>query len=89
MGPFDLFNHLLNLFAVPAAMALMLAFAGRWGRYRRTASPCWIKQIAINFVAGAAVVIAALWWTGHDGTMTMYAAMVLVMGSVQWWFQKR
>ena len=40
--------------------------------------------MALHSVLGSAVLLAGLWWLGHDGKMLTYAALVLVAASVQW-----
>ncbi|MBT0569678.1 hypothetical protein KIK84_05030 [Curvibacter sp. CHRR-16] len=89
MGFFDLLNHIANLLLAPAALAILLALCGRIFMKKRAAAPVLLAQAAINFVAGLAVVLAALVWTQHDGKMLMYGALVLVVATVQWWFQHR
>lgn len=89
MGSLDLLNHIANLLLAPAVLALLLTFLGQFLFKKRSAAPVFVVQVAINFVAGCAVALGALALTQHDGKMLMYAALVLVMGTVQWWFQHR
>ena len=83
----DLLNHLLNFLAPALFLALLLPLAGRWC-VRAQRPPCpvppWWLQVALHSVLGSAVLLAGLWWLGHDGKMLTYAALVLVAASVQW-----
>ncbi len=85
MGPLDALGHLLNLF-MPAAMLAGLS-AGLvkvlWRRELKTLT--WWRLTAPAAAAGAAVTLAGLVWTGHDGRMTTYAAMVLACALALWW----
>jgi len=84
MGPLDLLLHLLN-FAAPALfLALLLPLLARLVLPKRPAAREKWAWVAMNFVAGLAVLGAGLWWFGHDGKMATYAALVAVMASGQW-----
>jgi zinc transporter ZupT len=84
MGPLDLALHLLS-FAAPAfAVALGLALGARLFRLDRSVGRRWWVSVALNFVAGVAVLGAGLWYFGRDGKMATYAALVLVVATVQW-----
>ena len=85
MSALDLLIHLLN-FAAPAFfVALLLALLFRLAMRTRSAATGLLAQLAVNFVAGLAVLAAGLWYFGHDGQMATYAALVVVCGTVQWW----
>lgn len=88
--------HLLNFAAPALALALTLPFLARlldrFSGVNRVISSGWIAQVAINFVAGLAVLAGGLWFFGRDGKMATYAALVLVLASMQWgmsWFKGR
>ena len=88
MSPWDALNHLLNLFAPAAAMALLLVLGGRLC-LRKCPSPyTLLLQVALQLLLGSAVLAAGLVWWGHDGKMLTYAALVLAGGSLQWWLQR-
>ena len=85
MSALDLLIHLLN-FAAPAFfVALLLALLFRLAMRKRSAATGLLAQLAVNFVAGLAVLAAGLWYFGRDGQMATYAALVAVCGTVQWW----
>jgi hypothetical protein len=74
--------HLLA-FVLPAwGVGLVTALLARWlfGGQRLA---WWVHGLAQR-VAGSAVLLAGLWFFGHDGKMATYAALVLVCATVQW-----
>ena len=84
MNLLDLLQHVLS-FAAPAfAVALLVALAGRWLLPRAAERPSWWASLAINFIAGLAVLGAGLWYFGRDGKMATYVALVLVVATAQW-----
>jgi hypothetical protein len=88
MTPLDALIHLLN-FAAPAltlalTLPLLARLLGRFSGINRAASLGWMAQAAINFIAGLAVLATGLWFFGRDGKMATYAALVLVLASMQW-----
>ena len=84
MNALDLSKHVLSFAAPALATALVLAVAGRWLLPGTGPRPTWWALFAINFVAGLAVLGAGIWYFGRDGKMASYAAMVVVMATVQW-----
>lgn len=84
MGPLDLSIHLLS-FAAPAfAVALLVTLAAPLVLPRRPPKPGWWGRFALNFLAGLVTLGAGLWTFGRDGKMATYAAVVLVVATVQW-----
>ena len=72
-------------FAAPAlAVALLVAFGGRWLLPAGAPRPAGWVLFAINFLAGLAALAVGLWYFGRDGKMASYAAMVLAVASAQW-----
>ena len=85
MSALDLLIHLLNFSAPAAFVALILALLMRLAlRKRSSARSLWV-QFALNTAAGIVVLAAGLLFSGRDGRMATYAALVVVCGSVQWW----
>jgi hypothetical protein len=84
MGPVDLSLHLLGFVAPALAVALMVALASRVLMPGRTARRSWWVQFAINTIAGAAVLVAGLWFFGVDGKMATYAVLVVAVATAQW-----
>lgn len=81
----DIAASLLHLlaFVLPAwGVGLVVALAARWlfGAQRLA---WWAHWLALG-LAGSAVLLAGLWFFGHDGKMATYTALVLVCATVQW-----
>lgn len=84
MGPLAFLIHVFS-FAAPALAVALLVTAGRRLVLPRGAlQPGWRASFAINFVAGLAVLAGGLLYFGRDGKMATYAALVLVVATVQW-----
>ena len=80
----DVINHLLS-FALPAlALAIGLHSLARLSAWGRGVQASFRTQFLLNFVAALAVLLAGLWFWGHDGQMATYLALAAVCGSVQW-----
>ena len=83
MGPLAFADHLLSFLAPAFGVALGVAVLARLF-FREARSPRWWVTIAVNFCAGAAVLLAGLWYFGHDGKMATYAVLVLAVATSQW-----
>ncbi|NPC56148.1 hypothetical protein HNE04_10990 [Caenimonas sp. S4] len=84
MGPLDTIIHLLSFAAPALAVAVLVALAARIILPHRPEGLAWWSHIAINFVAGVAVLVAGLWYFGVDGKMATYAALVVAIAGCQW-----
>jgi hypothetical protein len=84
MGFFTAINHLLNFFAPAAAMALVLACAGRFFKQKRPLTPYFTAQAAIIFIVSAVIYSLGLWFFGVDGKIATYAVMVVAAATTQW-----
>ena len=89
MGPFDLLNHLLNFAAPALVVGALVAWIAPilWRKVPQAHS--LHAQVAMNFVAGLAVLVAGLVFFGRDGKMATYAALALACGFSQWWGMRR
>jgi len=85
MGPLDLLNHLLNFVAPALCVGLLVAVAARLGLRPGPRAPGFWRQVALNGVAGMAVLFGGLLWLGRDGKMATYAALVVAVASSQAW----
>ncbi|MDB5928446.1 MAG: hypothetical protein JWR60_153 [Polaromonas sp.] len=89
MTAYLLADHLLNLLAPAALMALLLAvFSRLFQKFFKPKQPlaqAWYAQAAINFIVGAVVLTAGLALLGRDGKMLTYVLLVLAMALGQWW----
>jgi hypothetical protein len=76
-------------FVMPAVfVALCTTLVARWGA-RRAGAPRWWLQWAVCSAAGSAVLLAALWMLGRDGSVAGYAALVVCCGTVAWLLSRR
>jgi len=48
-----------------------------------------LRRLAVNFMVGAAVLLAGLALTGRDGKMATYAALALACAAAQAWQARR
>jgi hypothetical protein len=88
MSLFDVFWHLAGFVAPALVLAVGLALAGRILGKNATPRLALPAQAAINFAVGVAVLVAALMWTGQDGRMLTYAALVLACAASQAWLTR-
>ena len=89
MGAWDFIVHLLN-FAAPALAVASLVTLLAQILIRKKAFPnVWYKEFAINFVVCLVSLLAGLWYSGRDGTIAGYTAMVLGCATSQWWMLRK
>jgi hypothetical protein len=88
MSLLALLNHLLNFVAPALAVGFLCALAGRVFGRRKAGVPAWWVQGAINFGVGTLVLLAGLVFSGRDGAMITYAALVLACATSQWTVSK-
>lgn len=84
MSPLEFVRHLLGFAAPAAIVALLVPLGARLAMAPVARRTSWRACIAINFLAGLAVLVAGLLVFGHDGKMATYAALVLVVATSQW-----
>lgn len=85
MDALGLLWHLLN-FVLPAVGVAALTAALCKLLWRRSlASASWWSLAWQASVAGIAVLVAGLVWSGHDGKMGTYAGLVVACALVPWW----
>ena len=84
MGPLDIAIHLLSFLAPAFAVAALVSLAARVFMPGRAGLLAWWIQLALNSIAGAAVLAAGLWYFGVDGKMATYAALVAAVAVCQW-----
>ncbi len=88
MTAYLLTDHLLNLFAPAAFVALLLVLLGRvlkrfFMSNKPLAQSIW-AQAAIIFIANSVATVAGLVLFGNDGKMATYAAVVFVAAATYW-----
>ena len=88
MTAYLLANHLLNLAAPAALIALLMVAMGRvfpaFFRSKQAFAQAWWAQLAIHFIVGVGVLAAGLTLLGRDGKMATYVMLVLAMAISQW-----
>jgi hypothetical protein len=89
MGPLDLLWHLAGFLAPAAAVALLVSLAARILMPESARQGSWAAALVLDFAAGTAALLAALWLSGRDGTMAGYGALVLAAASSQWLLGQR
>jgi hypothetical protein len=83
LTPLDILDHLLGFAAPALAVALLVALAARLV-LRGAQRPGFGVSLLANALAGLLTLAAGLWWFGRDGKMATYAALVVVVATVQW-----
>lgn len=88
MTAYLLTNHLLNLMAPAAVLALLLVLLSRvFSRFSTSKKPLTqsiYAQAALIFIVNVLVLAAGLVFFGNDGKVSTYAAMVLAAALCQW-----
>jgi hypothetical protein len=88
-----LVNHLLNIVAPAACLALLMVslsallpfLSRKTGRQSARLNRLgWRGQFAAVFAVNVLVTVAGLVFFGHDGRLLTYAAMALAAAFVQW-----
>ena len=85
MSALAFLNHLVNLFLPALALAALAAGLAKLAWRADLRAQRWWRLAAPAAVANASVTIAGLVWTGHDGRVATYMAMVLVTALTLWW----
>ena len=75
--------HLLNLLLPPLVWAGLHAALCRL-LWRRELAAGWLQLTAGCALAAEAANIGGLWWTGRDGSMWTYGAMLLALALTTW-----
>ncbi|MDB5742181.1 MAG: hypothetical protein JWR68_496 [Polaromonas sp.] len=82
-------NHLINLAAPAALLALLMVLfsrlLARFFRSKQAFSQAWYAQVAINFIVGLGVLVGGLVLLGRDGKMLTYLTLVCAIACSQWW----
>jgi hypothetical protein len=85
LGPIDALTHLLNFFAPAAGIGMLAPALAKllWRRDLKGVS--WRRLSAWTTACCAAVLLAGLFFFGHDGKIATYAAMVVGCALTMWW----
>ena len=85
----DLLWHVAGFLAPALFVAVGLALLALALDRELPPARALLRRMAVNFVAGAAALLAGLVITGHDGRMLTYAALVLACAAAQAWQTRR
>jgi hypothetical protein len=85
MGALGALWHISNLFLPALALGALAAALAKLAWRRELAAVPWKKLAGPACAACCAVVLVGLVWTGRDGRMATYGAMVLVCALTLWW----
>lgn len=89
MGPIDFLWHLSGLLAPAAGVALLVSLSAVYLLPEGARPVSWAAALTVDFLAGAAALLAGLALTGRDGTIAAYVALVLACASSQWLLGRR
>lgn len=84
-----LVGHLANFLVPAVVMAVILALMPRTLRKARAGRGGFWREVGWSSLAGTLVLVAGLVWFGRDGKMAIYAALVLVQGTLAWYWHGR
>lgn len=88
MTAYLLTDHILNLIAPAAFVALMLVLMARFSSVFSRSKMVYTKSLwtefATIFIVNLVVMVAGLVIFGNDGKMGTYAALMIVAGICQW-----
>ena len=85
MDALGLFWHLANFVAPALGMGALTAALCKLAWRRSLARVTWFTLAWQSTLAGLAVLVGGLLWTGHDGRMGTYAVLTLACALVPWW----
>jgi hypothetical protein len=85
MGILDGVWHLLNFFGPAWGMAIAAASLAKLFWWRELNGVAWTRLAGWAAGAASLAVVAGLVWTGRDGKVLTYGAMVLACAAALWW----
>ena len=85
MEALALANHLANLFVPAFALAAVAAALAKLAWRQELAAQRWWRLAMPALAANALLTLAGLAWSGADGRMATYAAMVAASAATLWW----
>ncbi|OIN91375.1 MAG: hypothetical protein AUJ20_11150 [Comamonadaceae bacterium CG1_02_60_18] len=88
MGFWALLDHIINLLAPAFWLALLLPVMSRLLIKKSPVALTYKTQAVVMLVVGCAVLVAGLVLLGRDAKMLTYLALVLVLATLQWWWQR-
>jgi len=85
MGPLDALWHLLNFVAPALGLGLLASGMAKLLWRHELGAVAWGRLALWACGASLAALVAGLVLTGRDGTMVMYAGMVVACALALWW----
>ena len=85
MGPLAFLNHLANLLVPALALAAAAAALAKLTWRAELSARHWWQLAWPAAGANVVVTVAGLAWSGHDGRIATYAAMVTATALMLWW----
>lgn len=85
MEPLAFLNHLVNFFVPALGLGALAAALAKLAWRADLAAQRWWHLFALAAAANVVVTLAGLVWSGRDGRMATYAAMVLATAITLWW----
>ena len=83
MSPLTQLLHLLSLIAPALVVGALLALLAPLLRFGARGRRSWLRQAALNALAGTLALLGGLWYFGHDAKMATYVAMLVLIAGVQ------
>jgi len=77
--------HLANFLAPAVGVGALTAALCKLFWRKSLAKAPWFTLAWQSSLAGLVVLVVGVLWTGHDGRMGTYAALVVVCAFVPWW----
>ena len=74
--------HFFELLLPALVVALCMPWLGR--RVMGPGGTRWLSHFGAHLICGVAVLLCGLWWTGGDGAMFTYLALMGVAGVLEW-----
>ena len=84
MDGLSLIVHVLNFSAPAVAVSAWITLISPLIWRHSSTWQAWTSRFVLNSLAGLAMLVLGLVWSGQDGKMISYVAMVLACASSQW-----
>ena len=85
MGVLDAMWHLLNFLAPAFVVGVVATFLAKLLWWRTLKSVSLWRMTSWAVLASSLALVGGLLWTGRDGKMVTYGAMVLMCALALWW----
>ena len=85
MSALDALVHLLNLVLPALLLGGLAAALAKLAWFRALQGVAWLRLAAWSAGAALLALLGGLFWTGHDGAIATYAAMVVACAAGLGW----